>query len=185
MPWDNDRFVELERRVKETLKGARPALDVPYFHFPYGPGDGIERTCIIEFQNMVKRLKAEDLSAETIFLSKLLLDSLRELGLLDEDVLAKESRDRKEIFNDLRGRYLKEGIVKRLIDRLDGKDASHCAVLLRAGALFPFVRISHILSGLDGRIGCVLVIPYPGSKEGEMLWYPGDGSNNYYRWETV
>ncbi len=185
MPWDKDRFVELERRVKETLKGARPALDVPYFRFLYGLGDGIERTCIIEFQNMVKRLKADELSAETIFLSELLLDSLRGFGLLDEDVLKIESIDRKEIYNDLRSRNFKEEIVNRLIDRLDGKGTSHCAVLLRAGALFPFVNISHIISGLDGKVDCVLVIPYPGSKEGEMLWYRDNDSNNYYRWETV
>jgi len=185
MGWDEQRFAELERRVFATLKGEYVIVDLPFFRFLYGPGDGIEQTCIKEFQNLVMRIKAKGFSAECIYLSRLLIESLWDLDLLSEEVLKRESLDRETFDLDLRNNLPQE-ISKRLIDHLKDRDRKHCAVLLRIGSLFPFVRASHILQKIDSVINCVLVIPYPGNKEGEMLWHKSkEGNTYYYRWQTV
>ena len=167
------------------MAGNRPALDVPFFRFLYGPQDGVEHLCIAEFENMARRIRAKGFSAETIWMSRLLLDSLSELGLLDEQILAEERIHSELFYKDLRGKHLREEVSNRVIEKLAGKPPSHCAILLRVGSLFPFVRISHILSRIDGPVRCVTVIPYPGSREGQMLWFSGEDWNNYYRWETI
>jgi hypothetical protein len=184
MTWDTNRFDDLESRVMATIAGGRPALDVPFFRFLYGPKDGVEHICIREMQKMVDRIRARGYTAESIFLSTVFIDTMKELGFLDADVVAKEAKGRSDIFVDLRGRFVREEMTKKLLVRLEDRPQSHCAVLLRVGALFPFIRISHILSNLD-RVQCSIVIPYPGSKEGEMLWYSGENWNSYYRWETI
>jgi hypothetical protein len=185
MPWDEERFNELERRVVATMQGRYAIADVPYFRFLYGPADGIEKTCMSEFKKMVKRINSEEgLSAEALQLSQLLIESLRDLGFLTEDTMKAESHDRSTFITDLSSNLPQE-ISKMLIDRLQGKSREHCAVLLRLGALFPFVRVSQILQKIDSAVNCVLVIPYPGSREGEMLWDRHVDGNSYYRWQTI
>ena len=184
MVWDEQRFAELERRVFATLRGEYVTGDLPFFRFLYGPGDGIEQTCIKEFQNLVMRIRAKGFSAECIYFSQLLIESLRDLDLLSEDVLRRESLERETFDLDLRNNLPQE-ISRRLINRLKEKDRKHCAILLRIGSLFPFVRASHILQKIDSIVNCVIVIPYPGSKEGEMLGHKSKESNAYYRWRTV
>jgi len=185
MSWDEGRFEELERQVLATLRGKYTPPDVPFFRFLYGPGDGVEHTCLSEFKRMVHRINhIEGFSAECIYLSNLLIESLGALGFLDNDVLRKEDKDRSTLRKDL-GSNLPREVSARLTDLLKDKDRRHCAVLLRLGSLFPFVRISHILQRIDSILDCVLVIPYPGSKEGEMLWHRGIDGNSYYRWQTV
>jgi len=185
MSWDDERFNELERRVLATMKGDYAIADVPFFRFLYGPGDGVEHTCIKEFKKMVKRIGSEEvLSAECLYFSRLLIESLGDLDFLAEDILKNESQERSTFSTDLVN-SLPQEISRRLIEHLKTKDRKHCAVLLRLGSLFPFVRISQILQKIDSAIRCVLVIPYPGSREGEMLWDRGVDGNSYYRWQTV
>lgn len=186
MNWDEQKFDELERRVLATMRGNYAIVDVPYFRFFYGPGDGIEQICINKFQNLVGRINAEGFSAQCIFLSRLLIDSLRDLGLLDEEILRSESSERETFYTDLRSNLPSE-IAKRLTEELGNNitNRRHCAVLLRLSALFPFVRAHQILQKIDSVVNCVLIIPYPASREGEMLWYKGDESNSYYRWQTI
>mgnify|MGYP001050155426 CR=1 FL=1 len=184
MNWDEERFAELERRLLATMRGSYAIADVPFFRFLYGPG-GVEHTCIREFKKLVKRIDSEeDLSAECLYLSRLLMESLRDMGFLTEDMLGAERQERPTFITDLENNLPQE-ISRRLIEHLKAKDLRHCAVLLRLGSLFPFVRVSQILQKIDSAISCVLVIPYPGSREGEMLWERGIDGNSYYRWQTV
>jgi hypothetical protein len=185
MGWDEERFNELETRVKGTMSGRYAIADVPFFRFMYGPGEGIEHTCVKEFKKLAKRIDNEEgLSAECLSFSRLLVESLGDMGFLTEDVLRTERQERPTFMTDLEN-SLPQEISKRLIERLKAKDRRHCAVLLRLGSLFPFVRISQILQKIDSAIRCVLIVPYPGSREGEMLWDTSADGNSYYRWQTV
>ena len=182
MVWDERRFFELESKVTATAHGRRPVIDVPYYRFFYDPE--LERICMEEFRSFAARLRHKGISVEIISLGELFVAALEKLGCLKEEFLKFEKRDRKAVFSDLE-RELPKEITQRLIERLGDKDVSHCVILMRAGALFPFVHISRILSSLEGHVHCTLVVPYPGKRDGEMLNYRGEAIRSYYRGEAI
>jgi hypothetical protein len=182
MVWNTECFRDLESRVIATMRGLRSVIDVPFYVYLYEPRD--ELICLREFGDFVSRLNAKDLSAESISLSALMIEALKELGCLEESVLKSEDRDRSVLARDLE-RELPKEIAKRLRSRFGDKDESHCLILLRASALYPFVHVSSLLSSIEGAVRCTLVIPYPGNNVGEMLNVKGLGARKYYRAEII
>lgn len=180
--WDSKRFKKLENRIRATISGRRHLIDVPFYIYLYKPE--LELECIKEFNNLVIRLKRDGISAEVISLASLMIKSLDHLGCLNENFLREENRKRDEIYEDLERELLKE-MAERLKEMLKDEDVSHCAVLLRAGALFPFIHISSLLTQLEGNIHCTIVLPYPGNKESNMLNYHGRSIRTYYRGEVI
>jgi hypothetical protein len=183
MPLNRKKFQRLEERVVETLEGRSPLMEVPYYLCVYHPKDELE---ILEnFPNMVLRLKNKGFSAETIKLSDLMLDILSNSGLLSSEIIQNEEEMREELERDLR-RVLSKELVEVLKEKLKDMDVNHCAVLLRYGALWPFVHISHIFLSIEGSVKCTLVVPYPSAiGEGFPLNKKSKGIIDYYRAEVV
>lgn len=180
-PWDNKRFKRLEEVVIATMQGKRPGLDVPYYCFPYDPSE--ELIALDMFSNFVKRLQAKGLSAEQIWISDLMIKALEELGFLRPKAIKIEFENRDIIESDLK-RNMPEKIARSLKEKLSGKDVSHCSVLLRCGALYPFVHVSDLCKFIAGVVKCTLVVPYPGGREGNMLNDKGWGKK-YYRLKVI
>ncbi|GFP19362.1 hypothetical protein HKBW3S03_00867 [Candidatus Hakubella thermalkaliphila] len=147
MPWDKERFNTLESRILATVAGRRPIVDVPYYVFTYDPG--LELICLREFKDLHARLRQKGVQAECFSLAQWMIDTLEALGCLDESFAASEKSNRKMVAEDLE-RELAQGIVSRLTQTLAGRDVSHCALLIRAGSLFPFVHVSTLLSLIEG-----------------------------------
>jgi len=183
VPLNREKFQRLEERIMETLKGKSPLMEVPYYVCVYHPKDELE---ILEsFSHMVLRLKNKGFSAETIKLSDLMLKILSDSGLLSSEITKKEEERREELERDLR-RVLSRELVKSLKERLKDKDLGHCAVLLRYGALWPFVHLSHIFLSIEGSVQCTLVVPYPSDiGAGYPLNERSKGIIDYYRAEVV
>jgi hypothetical protein len=183
MGWESSRVQDLEARILLTTQGKRPMLDVPFIRFRYEPEQELQ--CISEFNALAKRLRAKEISVETIWLNTWMLDALRQIDTI-EKLQEFERSDRLTIFQDLSNieRGLPFLIASRLINHLNDKDISHCVILLRAGSMFPFVHVSSLLTLLEGKVRCTLVIPYPG-KDGEMLNYRGNSLRSYYRGEIM
>jgi hypothetical protein len=114
-----------------------------------------------------------------------MLEALRQIYNI-EKLQEFEKSDRRTIFEDLSNldRGLPSLIANRLINHLKDKDISHCVILLRAGSIFPFVHVSSLLTMLEARVRCTLIIPYPG-KDGELLNYRGKSVRSYYRGEII
>jgi len=178
-----EKFRMLEERIVETVKGRNPLMEVPYFVCLYHPKDELE---ILEsFSYMVLRLRNRGFSAETISLSKIMIDVLTSSGMLSTEITKKEEEIRDELNRDLR-RILSRGLVNALKEKLENKDIGHCAVLLRYGALWPFVHLSHIFISIEGSIHCTLVVPYPSDiGAGYPLNEKSEGIINYYRATVV
>jgi hypothetical protein len=145
MVWNTDCFSDLESRVMATMRGLRPVIDVPFYVYLYEPQD--ELVCLGEFRDLVARLNAKGLSAETVSLSAIMIEALRELGCLEESLLKSESQNRSVLARDLE-RELPKEITKALRSICDKKDESHCVILLRASVLYPFVHVSSLLSSI-------------------------------------
>jgi len=183
MPLNPDGIVLLEDILVRTMEGKNTLQAVPYFICVYNPREELD--ALNQFSNLVLRLRYRGFSAESISLSDLMLEILDEEGYLSEDIMKEEENSRDEFENDLR-RFLLEGLTKRLKQMLHGKPIAHCAVLLRYGALWPFVHLSGILQEITGSIDCTLAIAYPSSiGEGYPLDEESSDTFDYYRAERV
>lgn len=183
MPLNREKFQRLENRVVETLEGRSPLMEVPYYVCIYPPKDELE---ILEnFSHMVLRLRNRGFSAEMIKLSDLILEILSDSGLLSPEIIGREEEIREELGRDLR-RILSKKVVEALKERLKDKDISHCAILSRYGALWPFVHLSYIFLSIEASVQCTLVVPYPSDiGEGYPLNERSKGKIDYYRAEEV
>jgi len=181
-PWDEKRFRRLEDVVIATMEGKRPVVDVPYYIYLYSPAE--ELRALDEFQNLERRLKVRGFSAEIVWMPDLMVSALKKFRLLDPEVLSLEREKRVSLRGDLE-RILPEEIASQLKGKLKAEGVNHCAILLRCGALYPFVHISALLSSLEGFVSCTLVVGYPGDKEGQMLNEKGETIRTYYRAEII
>ena len=181
-PWNRKDFEELERRVVATLDGGRPTLDVPYYIFCYPPEE--ETLALREFSNLEKRLRRKGRSVESLWMSHMMTDILDHYGFLGKGSSSPESEDRVGTMRDLK-RLLPDGVSEALVKQLGGHDERHCALLLRWGALRPFVHVSSVLASLEGKVHCVLVVAYPGKREGSMLNEKSEDVRSYYRAEII
>lgn len=178
-PWDRERFDSLEQRVIATTGGMRPTIDVPYYIYLYDPVE--ELMALEEFRNLEMRLRTRGHSVETIWMPDLMLAALERFKLLGPEL---ERESREWLKRDLE-RILPEDIASQLKSRLRGKGVDYCAVILRCGALFPFVHVSTLLNLLEGFVNCTLVVAYPGNREGYILNERGETIKSYYRAEII
>ncbi|MBE0448579.1 MAG: DUF1788 domain-containing protein [Actinobacteria bacterium] len=180
--WDDQRFKKLLDRILATVAGKRPVIDVPYYVYVYEPA--LEQTALDEFEKLEAMLRAKGVSVETISLATWMIDSLESLGCLAEAFLKQEAKQRDWVKQDLE-RELTREISSRLKEHLKDKDISHCALFVRAGALFPFVRVSSILSSIEAEVHATIVVAYPGSRDGTHLRFLNEGDGVYYRAEII
>lgn len=183
MPLNREKLQRLEERVMETLRGGSPLMEVPYYVCLYHPKDELE--VLENFSQMVLRLRNKGFSAEALKLSDLMLEILSDSGLLSPEIIQGEEETREELERDIR-RVLSRDLVKVVKERLRDKNVNYCAVLLRYGALWPFVHLSHIFLSIEGSVHCTLVVPYPSDiGAGYPLNERSEGIIDYYRAEVV
>lgn len=190
MPWDSAKLEELYRRVTGALTGTyRPLDGIPYFRFLYRPE--AELQALVEFRLFVRRLRANGFEATSISLVEVLREAVGELlGVSEAEIYARlkdyervhPHRELALVFSE----HLPDGLASCLLSHLREYPPPACIVLLRAGALFPFVRVSSIFSRLEGKTRQVIVVPYPGDQEGAMLGERSfDLAAGYYRGEVL
>ncbi|OFV66970.1 MAG: protein containing DUF1788 [Candidatus Syntrophoarchaeum butanivorans] len=119
----------------------------------------------------------------------ILKEALSELGVFndgDERWLVEFEREKgkEELIEDLK-MYLPDKISGILLNRLVDKTSNFVAILIRTGALYPFVRTSSIRAKLENRIKCILIIAYPANEVGEMLYSGSFNLGGYYRGEII
>ena len=181
---------ELETKLVGALRGTyRPLDNVPFFRVQYPPVE--EREALRQFRLFAERLRYQNFTV----VSTSLLEDLRRalIALLNCPVSDLEKRlielEREKNRIDLQARlsrYLPEEITNSLVSMLRGMPRDGVAILSRVACLYPFVRPSVILSNLEGRIPCSLVLPYPGTTLGAVLdTLPGDPRRGYYRGEAI
>jgi hypothetical protein len=87
-------------------------------------------------------------------------DKLREL---------EKEQDRSELQMKL-SEHLPNLLAAELKQMLGKLPPEGVAILLRAGALYPFMSSTAILeSNLEGQVPCAIILPYPGATLGSLL----------------
>ena len=169
------RFANLEHHLKNDYEKLASFAGVPFFIFPYDPA--LERKVIDEVNRLQKRLERAGLEVEKVSLGALFYGTLQSKGYLEKSFEI-ESKDRDS---------LKRGIVSVVKDSLVNdlkkiaSDGKKVILIVRAGAIFPFLRTSSILSDLEGSVKSPLVLFYPGRYEDKKLYFLNETEGYYYR----
>jgi hypothetical protein len=181
---------ELEEKLVNTLEGKyRPRDGVPFFRVQYPPAQ--EREAVRQFRLLQERLTRQGRRVDLIRLTEILWDALAELAgcgrndFRDQLVHLEARMDRSELQQRL-ATYLPKTCADALVDRLGDADRRSVALLVRPGVLYPFVRPSALLSLLEGRVTCAVVLAYPTQTIGAFLdASPAGGQGGYYRGEII
>jgi len=191
MPW-NEVIGELESKLIDTLKGTFKPMDgVPFFRVVYPPKE--EREAFRQFRLLSTRLKQQSWQAECISLTYVLQEALASLFNCKIKELPKRlrkeerTRDRNELKSTL-AQYLPPEMTNIITKYIESKGLSKkgAAFLVRTGAIYPFMRPSHLLKHLEGKVKCAVVIAYPGTNVGAFLdSEPADLYGGYYRGEII
>jgi len=191
MPWA-EVISELESKIVGTLKGTFKPMDgVPFFRVMYPPRE--EREALRQFKLLADRLNQQGWQTVQISLTEAMKEAIASLLGCGVDELSERlkeverSRDRNELKNKL-AEHLPPEMAKVVIAHIDSPGLSEkgVAFLVRTGAIYPFMRPSHLLAHLEGKVKWVIVIAYPGTSVGAFLdSEPAGLYGGYYRGEIV
>ena len=169
-----NRFSKLEGHLKGDYKKLAGFAGVPFFILPYDPS--LERKVIQEVVRLQKRLENAGIGVERVSLGALFFSILKEKGYLEKSFeLEREDRN-----------SFKRGIVSvvkdRIIEELKNRaiDTGKTILIMRAGAIFPFLRTSSILGELE-KVKSPIVLFYPGRYEDKKLYFLNETEGYYYR----
>lgn len=194
MAWDKKSFDLLRDEVESSLAGKHPAGDVPFFVYLYEPRDELQ--CIAQFATAAKALEGKGFSVQVVYLGQVLAGVLRKSLYLTEQGKRAEARDRQGLLRELGDT---DALPALLADTLlDGGEGSYqalrggsqgrCAILLRAGALYPLAHVSQLLNGLENKTNWTVVVPFPGRRSPdhpEALRFLDETEGTYYRARVV
>jgi hypothetical protein len=181
---------ELESKVLGTLAGTyRPLDNYRLFRLQYPPRE--EREAIRQFNELKDRLTSQGWPTQILSLHEVFQDALVNLIGCDEKDLQAElinfetTRDRVELQTQL-SEHLPDELGRFIFQKLSGSSDREIAILLRMGCLYPFLRSSSLVSSLEGKVRCTLILPYPGISLGALLDAPPmDPRGGYYRGESI
>lgn len=190
MPWDSASFELLREEIRSSLRGRRPTGGVPFFLFLYDPSEEVR--CLRNFEKAAKALSGGGFNARVIYLGKLFAHALQGTLYLTEAGIQAETRDPGALLRELsRPEGLPSRVTAALLDGVEGVSLplrggtqENCAILLRAGALYPFVHVSQVLDGLENKTNWTVVLPFPGSRHPERpegLRFLNETEGPYYR----
>jgi len=181
---------KLEDKVTATLRGHYHPLDgVPFFRVQYPPQQ--EHKALLEFHSFAQRLRQAGWCVESISLTEVLRETLVEMlncppKKLRERLEELETERERHELQTMLSEHLPERLVERLLEKLRVLTQTHVIILLRTGALYPFVRPSALLSRLEGKTSCIVILAYPGTTLGALLeTSPTSLHSGYYRGETI
>lgn len=189
MGW-NEVMTEVEDKLIRTIRGEfRPLDGLKVFRIQYPPNE--EREGIHQFIELRDRLLAQGWQAQMMSLCDILHQTLIELiGCPEAEITRRLSEmesthDRQELFLQL-SENLPTELANTIITRIGNLPKENIAILIRIGSLYPFVRSSSLVSHLEGRFRCTLILPYPGISLGALLDAPpADPHGGYYRGENI
>lgn len=153
-----------------AMKGL--ANEVPIFIQTYEPSqeDAIRRMV----DGLVGRLRNTGITLKSLDLFTLVLDELRECGILDDLVNGEADAEKVEILETLQN-YSdpKTHLIPRLIREI-GEDGAQLTLITGPGRIFPFLRTHTILESLQpAMLRHPVVIFFPG----EYAQDPAGGSH--------
>jgi hypothetical protein len=193
VPWDSNAFDRLKDEVEASVRGRTPSTGVPFFLYLYEPAE--ETRCLRACEQLAMALGGLT-TVQTVYLGELLAHVLRNTLYLTADGRQAEKRAPERVVRELsRPAGLPAMLTSSLLDGVDGLvsplrggSQDRVAVLLRAGALYPFAHVSQLLNGLENQTAWTLVVAFPGSRHPQRpdsLRFLNETEGPYYRARVI
>jgi len=166
----------------EFLSNAGLGNEIGFYIFDYPPEAELEVRQHVQFVLDKASKRKPELRIAHVNLFQLLVDYLKERGLLEKALALQKEKGDEAMFKALKGPLHEEKVAKEFAKA--AQPASHDFVFMTGvGNAWPLLRSHTLLNNLHPLMeGKPLVVFYPGSYDGQGLSLFGKmKDNNYYR----
>jgi hypothetical protein len=167
--------------TKDFVSGKGLGNEIAFYIFDYSPEHEITVRKHIKF--MLERIKSHtDLKVVSMDLFVLIVEHLKERGLLDRSIKLEQKKGRVGLQKALKAPLKPENLVRLFKDK--AKPSEHDLVFVTGvGNAWPSVRSHSLLNNLQPVMGNTpLILFYPGRFDGQTVQLFGKlKSNPYYR----
>lgn len=177
-----EKFDQLEDLLLNHRESIGIHNGVPFILLIYEPDNEID--CRKKIKYLQEKIESKNLSVLNIPVNLAIFDHLKKEGILDQ-IIEFDKESPKEVRDDLfkRSRQFLKGYILREIQ----KNSPEVVFLTNVSGLYPYYRVSNLLTSLEKEVKNPFVIFYPGEiKEDGKLYFMGElESNEYYRAQRI
>lgn len=176
-----EKFNQLEDLLLNHRESIGIHNGVPFIMLIYSPENEIE--CRKKINNIKEKLESKNLNVLNIPINIAIFDYLKKEEIL-EQLIEFDQDSPKEVREDLFNRcklFLKDYILNDI--QLNSPDV---VLVSNVAGLYPYYRVSNLLTSLEKEIKIPFVIFYPGEVKDDKLYFMGElESNEYYRAQRI
>ena len=155
--------------------------EIPFYISSYNPNQEI--SVFDEVQRLINRLKISGVSVYEINLFSLVIEMLKERGILDKIIDKEPDLSKEKLYKTLQGAIDTQKYLIPKIQELTSNNLSNIVFLTGIGQVYPFIRSHSVLNNLQNSIkDRPTVMFFPGIYDGTSLSLFGKlKDDNYYR----
>ena len=155
--------------------------EIPFYISSYNP---VQETKVFnEIERLKNRLKLKGISVHEINLFQLVVEMLKERGILEKLIEKESSLSKEKLYKTLQGAIDTQKYLIPKIDTIVEANSSNIVFLTGIGQVYPFIRSHTVLNNLQNSIkDRPTVMFFPGVYDGTSLSLFGKlKDDNYYR----
>jgi hypothetical protein len=155
--------------------------EIPFYISSYNPSQ--ETKVFNEIERLKNRLKLKGISVHEINLFQLVVEMLKERGILEKVIEKESSLSKEKLYKTLQGAIDTQKYLIPKIDTIVEANSSNIVFLTGIGQVYPFIRSHTVLNNLQNSIkDRPTVMFFPGVYDGTSLSLFGKlKDDNYYR----
>ena len=155
--------------------------EIPFYISSYNPNQEIK--VFDEVERLINRLKISGVSVYEINLFSLIIDMLKDRGILDKIIDKEANLSKDKLYKTLQGAIDTQKYLIPKIEELTTNNPSNIVFLTGIGQVYPFIRSHSVLNNLQNSIkDRPTVMFFPGIYDGTSLSLFGKlKDDNYYR----
>lgn len=155
--------------------------EIPFYISSYNPNQ--ETKVFGEVERLINRLKREGISVYEINLFHLVIEMLKDRGILDKIIDKESVLSKEKLFKTLQSAIDPQKYLIPKIENLSSENPSNIIFLTGIGQVYPFIRSHTVLNNLQNSIrDRPTVMFFPGIYDGTSLSLFGKlKDDNYYR----
>jgi len=176
-----EKFDQLEDLLLNHRESIGIHNGVPFIMLIYNPEK--ENECQKKIQNLQEKIESKSLSVLNIAMNLLIFEQLEKSGDL-EQIFEFDKDEPKKVREDIFKRckfFLKDYILNEIDSKIPD-----IVFVTNVSGLYPYYRVSNLLSSLEKDIRIPFIVFYPGEMKGDKLYFMGElESNEYYRAQRI
>ena len=155
--------------------------EIPFYISSYNPNQ--EVNVFDEVGRLINRLKISGVSVYEINLFSLVVEMLKDRGILDKIIDKEPDLSKEKLYKTLQGAIDTQKYLIPKIQELTSNNLSNIVFLTGIGQVYPFIRSHSVLNNLQNSIkDRPTVMFFPGVYDGTSLSLFGKlKDDNYYR----